>query len=292
MIIEQLKMFIEAANRQNIAQCAELFQTTKDRIRNQIIHLEKEVGYPLFVKTPRGSYLNEDGEIMYQAISKMLVEYQNAMAAINLNHSKENQLIKIAITKNPNKNYFYALHFKNNRLNDNKVEFVFLEYNDFYNALIKETVDFCFWYGNRNIQKNKSLASYSICEDQLCLIVNNDSALANLNQITIDAVIDQTIYYHPQILTPKIKQCINKLKANNNIIPLSIEDYDQPYNIIREKSACFLCHNNYAKISHRNNQQPVLLSDIKENYYLVWKKSTEKNIIAQNIIAHFNRLSK
>ena len=65
MIFERIKMFIEAANRQNIAKTADTFHTTKDRIRNQIILLEKEIGYPLFVKTPKGSYLNKDGEIIY-----------------------------------------------------------------------------------------------------------------------------------------------------------------------------------------------------------------------------------
>ena len=91
MIIEQLQMFIEAANKNNLTHAAPLFNTTRDRVRNHIIHLEKEVGFPLFVKTPNGSYLTKDGEIMYHAFQKMIMEYENAISTIKDNHSPDNK---------------------------------------------------------------------------------------------------------------------------------------------------------------------------------------------------------
>ena len=121
MIFERIKMFIEAANRQNIAKTADTFHTTKDRIRNQIILLEKEIGYPLFVKTPKGSYLNKDGEIIYHAFNKMLIEYQNALTAIESNHNSSNKIIRIAITNSPYYNFFFALNFSSSELIQYKI---------------------------------------------------------------------------------------------------------------------------------------------------------------------------
>lgn len=292
MIFERIKMFIEAANRQNIAKTADTFHTTKDRIRNQIILLEKEIGYPLFVKTPKGSYLNKDGEIIYHAFNKMLIEYQNALTAIESNHNSSNKIIRIAITNSPYYNFLFALNFSSSELIQYKIKYVELEYVEFYDALIKENVDVCFCHETSQIKNNKSIKLFHICDDQLCLLTNNESILSNQKSIKTKNVKNQTIYYNPKIMTPATKRCINNLKKNNTTVPILERNYNTSINEIIDKSAIFLCHYNYYNFSYGVNQKIVLLDNTQEPYYLICKNSQEKIEIAYSIIDHFNLMLK
>lgn len=289
MIIEQLQMFIESANKHNIAQAAPLFNTTRDRIRNHVIHLEKEVGFPLFVKTPNGSYLNKDGEIMYQAFQKMVMEYENAISTIKERHSEENKKYRIAVTPKLYNSYYHTELNSDDVLENIFFDYICLQYDEFYNAVVKEKVDFALMYNSNNLYGNKSLEYLPIYQDNLCLMVSNKLSEAKLNELAINDIRGLVTYYEEQLVSPRIKQCLNKLKKNNIVIPISQENYNHQYNTINEEGACFLCHHKNAERKYQSGLVPVPISNTDETYYIVFKASEEKRKVAKEIIERYSK---
>lgn len=287
MIIEQLQMFIEAANKNNLTHAAPLFNTTRDRVRNHIIHLEKEVGFPLFVKTPNGSYLNKDGEIMYHAFQKMIMEYENAISTIKDNHSPDNKKYKIAITPKLYNSY-YHVEMNNGEVLDNIFfDYVCINYDEFYNAVIRENVDFALMYNSNDLYKNKSLEYLPIYKDKLCLMISEKLAQIKLNELTINDISGLVIYYEEQLESPRIKQAIKKLKNNNTLIPIAGDDYEHSYNRINEEGACFLWHYKNAERKYQSGLTPIPISNTDETYCIVFKATEEKRQVAEKIIGRY-----
>jgi DNA-binding transcriptional LysR family regulator len=82
MEIRQLKAFVAIAESKTFTAGAKQVHVTQAAISMQISQLEKEVGLPLFIRTPRQVLLTEAGEILLVHSRKILREHDAAISQI------------------------------------------------------------------------------------------------------------------------------------------------------------------------------------------------------------------
>jgi DNA-binding transcriptional LysR family regulator len=82
MEIRQLKAFVAIAETKTFTAGAKRVHVTQAAISMQISQLEKEVGLPLFTRTPRQVILTEAGEILLERARRILREHDAAIEQI------------------------------------------------------------------------------------------------------------------------------------------------------------------------------------------------------------------
>lgn len=82
MEIRQLRAFVAIAENKTFTAGAQHTNVTQAAISMQIGQLEKEVGVPLFVRSPRQVFLTEAGEVLLERARKILREHDAAIAQI------------------------------------------------------------------------------------------------------------------------------------------------------------------------------------------------------------------
>ncbi len=83
----QLETFIRAANLKSFSKAAESLYMSPTAVIKQINLLEKELGFPLFFRSPRGLILTDAGKSLYQD-TLYLIQYTNDMLIRAKNASK------------------------------------------------------------------------------------------------------------------------------------------------------------------------------------------------------------
>lgn len=91
--LNALKAFDSVARHESVSHAANELCVTPGAITKQIQHLESFLGVPLFIRRHRQIILNEQGKIFQRAVSKALLEIQNATNSIK--GSAQNNTLKI-----------------------------------------------------------------------------------------------------------------------------------------------------------------------------------------------------
>ncbi|NNE67170.1 MAG: LysR family transcriptional regulator [Pyrinomonadaceae bacterium] len=79
MEIKQLRAFVAIAEEKTFTAGAKRVNVTQAAVSMQIRHLEKQVGLPLFTRTPRRVILTEAGERLLERARKILREHDSAL---------------------------------------------------------------------------------------------------------------------------------------------------------------------------------------------------------------------
>lgn len=82
MEIRQLRAFVAIAETKTFTAGAKRVHVTQAAISMQISQLEKEIGLPIFIRTPRQVLLTEAGEVLLTRARKILREHDAAIAQI------------------------------------------------------------------------------------------------------------------------------------------------------------------------------------------------------------------
>ena len=82
MEIRQLRAFVAIAETKTFTAGAKRVHVTQAAISMQISQLEKEIGLPIFIRTPRQVLLTEAGEVLLGRARKILREHDAAIAQI------------------------------------------------------------------------------------------------------------------------------------------------------------------------------------------------------------------
>ena len=72
MRLEQLEYFIKVADKQSLSYAAEELFISQQALSTSIKNLETEFKTKLFIRTPRGMSLSEDGKYFYEKAVKIL----------------------------------------------------------------------------------------------------------------------------------------------------------------------------------------------------------------------------
>lgn len=91
--LNTLKAFDLVARHESVSYAANELCVTPGAITKQIQHLENFLGVPLFTRRHRSIILNEKGKLFQRAVSKALLEIQNATK--NIKESSQNSTLKI-----------------------------------------------------------------------------------------------------------------------------------------------------------------------------------------------------
>ena len=117
-ISQSFRCFDEVARRGSIRKAAESLHLTAAAVHQQILHLEEQVGTPLFDRLPRGMQLTSAGEIMVAAVRRSQRDFDSALSHVEdlralrrghislaVSHSSAEQLvpdvIEIAVRRYP-----------------------------------------------------------------------------------------------------------------------------------------------------------------------------------------------
>lgn len=79
---QQLEYFLLTADTCNISKAASQLWISQSALSQTIKRLEKELGYPLFERTGKKIFLNENGKIFYNYVRQMKTCYDNALHEI------------------------------------------------------------------------------------------------------------------------------------------------------------------------------------------------------------------
>ncbi len=75
MTLTQIKCFLAAAENRSFSITAQKLYMSQPTFGRQIAAMERELGFPLFVRASKGNLLTAAGEVMYQGLSRLYPEY-------------------------------------------------------------------------------------------------------------------------------------------------------------------------------------------------------------------------
>ena len=173
LLLLQLKYFCDAAETQNFAATAKKYDVPASNISQSVKRLENELQLPLFERQANRIILNEKGQAFYKKAKDALILLESAISETK----DDGQSGKIRICVNCNKR-----------------------------VVLKTIEKFCKQYPNANISTRYNIFSdyekfdfivssisplspdfskETIIREKLCLAVNKDSPLANIDQIDV-----------------------------------------------------------------------------------------------------------
>ena len=75
MRLEQLRYLIEISKSKSLSVASETLHISQQALSLTVKEMEKEVGFPLLIRSPRGIRLTKEGEVFTREINKILLDY-------------------------------------------------------------------------------------------------------------------------------------------------------------------------------------------------------------------------
>lgn len=96
----QITYFLHLGRTLNVSESARQLFVSQPAISKQIAALEKELGFPLFLRTNRGVLLTENGQLLFQFFSRSAKEYTQLIAQIQGQIHSTRHRLRIGILEN------------------------------------------------------------------------------------------------------------------------------------------------------------------------------------------------
>ena len=75
MRLEQLRYLIEISKSKSLSVASETLHISQQALSLSVKEMEKELGVPLLIRSPRGIRLTQEGETFTRGIHKILLDY-------------------------------------------------------------------------------------------------------------------------------------------------------------------------------------------------------------------------
>ena len=75
MRLEQLRYLIEISKSKSLSVASETLHISQQALSLTVKEMEKELGFPLLIRSPRGIRLTKEGEVFTREINKILLDY-------------------------------------------------------------------------------------------------------------------------------------------------------------------------------------------------------------------------
>lgn len=95
MTLVQIKMFLATVKYGNFARAALKLYISSPAIAKQIASLEKELGFPLFIRTTRSMELTEQGNIMLECFQKFIADFNYSTRLANDYTNKDKKTLTL-----------------------------------------------------------------------------------------------------------------------------------------------------------------------------------------------------
>ncbi len=97
--LERYRIFYYVATYQSISRAAAQLYISQPAVTKSIRKLEEELNCALFLRTPHGSMLTEEGRLLFYHVSRALKEFEDAETKVLQQQSIEHQQISIGVTE-------------------------------------------------------------------------------------------------------------------------------------------------------------------------------------------------
>src|ERR1700691_5990414 len=100
MELRHLRYFVGVGEEQHFGRAAERLHVAQPALSRQIQDLEKEIGFPLFERLPRGVKLSAAGKLFLEDSRRILAEVQEAAARANRVALGHSGTLRVGFTEN------------------------------------------------------------------------------------------------------------------------------------------------------------------------------------------------
>lgn len=97
MTIQSLRLFVAVSNEKSFSAAGRKLFITPSAVIQQMIKLEKEVGFLLFVRNHRGLSLTEEGEVFYKGVISILSQLDTTLEACKQTVAQHKNIIRIGV---------------------------------------------------------------------------------------------------------------------------------------------------------------------------------------------------
>lgn len=286
MRIKQLECFIDLCHTTSLTKTAKNMHMAIPSLSESIDRMESEVGCNLFEKTSKGYFLNKMGEMFYNDIKGLVVQYQTALN--RLEGFSIDKTVKFGIDPSIYPGFLSRILAKHQaECQQETLEVISCNFKDFKLALLKNQIDICYCYKYHPFPKQ--LEFVPLFENNICVLLSKNNPLFNKPSIKVDDLIDQTIYYDIAYETTGTKKIINYLSAKNATIK-NFNSPDNPISMLEVElhNGIMIMHQDKKDI-YTANMTLSPINGLSETFGLVYLKDDGPQLksIIQAMKAHF-----
>lgn len=289
MEIRQIYYALEVAKEKNFSKAANNLFITQSNISQQINSLELELDTKLFVRGQHGVVLTEDGKKFCIKAQKIVDEINNLMISFNKNTTVNKEIIKIAVFPFANKVGITSVitDFFNKNANLLMSIKVVDNYEAYY-GLDSGALDFAI-VKLRPEEKSNKYNYALLLEENLCLLVNKDSHIANKKTIKAEELSDLPLLIadSSSSIYNDVRKMYKELGVNFNVIFEATNDISLLNEMIADNYGVTIATESSAFSAENSKIKAVIIeSPIKFNTYIVYPKGKQYNGIYKKFIDH------
>ncbi len=192
MTLLQIRYFIEAARRGSITEAAKAMFVVQPAVTKQLNELEKELGFRLFTRHPRGGELTAEGEIMLQAFESCQAEYKAALQRARELSSVSNRVSVGLLVSVDLYNVSNVINAFISERSDISVNILRLPMEEIFSAMETEKIDVAVVFDTA-IPPNRGISHKRLFASRDYILTAKDSALAARERVTREDLKDITL---------------------------------------------------------------------------------------------------
>lgn len=193
--MRQISTFLTVAECKSFSAAAEKLFISHTALTQQMNALEKDLGFKLFERGPRGSVLTEGGILFYEKLQQFLKEADEVIAKCrDINESSHH--IRIANINDLYTFYLYAKFYQKFQLDHPEItmEFIPVGGREQIELCEKGRLDVGFYFGAEEPVSRQVLASRIPTIWDICILVSKDSPLSHKKSISADDLKGKFVY--------------------------------------------------------------------------------------------------
>lgn len=192
MQIDTLYFLIELSETQSLTQVARKMNITPSALSQTISHLEEEWGLKLFNRTPAGTFVTAEGQVMIESARQVIESYSFLLERVKLLHERPESSLKIGVSNEVPKFLLDLMLQYQEQYEDFKIEISEYQSNEIIKFIEEKALDLGLVYVTTG--QLKRLSHYHFHElqkDQIKLFMGQTHYLANQEDIDLDLLLEQ-----------------------------------------------------------------------------------------------------
>lgn len=192
MTLLQIRYFIETAKRGSITDAAKAMFVVQPAVTKQLSELEKELGFRLFTRRPKGVELTAAGEIMLQMFTSCRTAYETALQEARELGAMTERITVGLLSSLDLYNVSTVINGFIGERNDVSVNILRLPTGEIYTAVENEKIDVAILI-DTSIPQNRGIHYEKLFSSRDYILTSKDSALAVKEQFNPEDLKDITL---------------------------------------------------------------------------------------------------
>ena len=273
MTLLQIRYFIEAAKRGSITEAAKAMFVVQPAVTKQLNELEKELGFRLFTRQPRGVELTAAGEIMLRAFEACQAEYKTALQRAREISSMGSRISVGLLSSVDLYNVSNVINGFISERFDVPVSILRLPMEEIYTAMETEKIDVAVVI-DTSIPPNLDIRYEKLFPSRDYILTAKDSALAAKETVTKADLQDVTVVMqrfptnvYPSKFGPQEQVCTQLGFSRNNVV--FCDNYESCLSAV-EYNDCVLVIDGLTVFPNKENFR-LIDTGIEHHVSLAWK---------------------